>query len=263
MWVKVDDHFDEHPKLQKAGPLAVALWLAGLAYCNRNLTDGKIPRAKAETLWSWTWWDEPKETGECREVTAGITSGYWGDDVTSDYVIGRLIDAGLWEDRGDYYHVHDYLKYQPSKVDVLRERETNSLRQQRFRERNAVSNAVINGDVTAAPVPVVPKEKENLTPSVNGAALTASNCQDSDRITARQAFLEDFWPRYPRKSGKIAAQRVFLRLVKDDSDELFDEIMHGLSWCKANEWANRERDKIPHAATWLNQRRWEDAKAQT
>ena len=52
-WVKIDDHFDEHPKIAQAGPLAVAVWLAGLAYCNRNLTDGFIPWSKAQGLVSW------------------------------------------------------------------------------------------------------------------------------------------------------------------------------------------------------------------
>ena len=138
----------------------------------------------------------------------------------------------------------------------LERREQNREAQRRWYDRSKQSSSDISNPKPTSAISAqaeVEEEAQESTPSLNG----------DDRITARQAFLEDFWPRYPRKSGKIAAQRVFLRLVKDDSDELFDEIMHGLSWCKANEWANRERDKIPHAATWLNQRRWEDAKAQT
>ena len=26
-WIKVDDHFDEHPKIAKCGPLGIAMWL--------------------------------------------------------------------------------------------------------------------------------------------------------------------------------------------------------------------------------------------
>ena len=29
-WVRLDDHFDEHPKLAEAGPLGLALWVAGM-----------------------------------------------------------------------------------------------------------------------------------------------------------------------------------------------------------------------------------------
>jgi hypothetical protein len=44
-WVRLDEHFGEHPKVLAAGPLAGWLYVMGLGYCNRNLTDGLIPRA--------------------------------------------------------------------------------------------------------------------------------------------------------------------------------------------------------------------------
>lgn len=35
VWVKIDDHFDEHPKMQQIGPLGWGYWLAGLV-CERE-----------------------------------------------------------------------------------------------------------------------------------------------------------------------------------------------------------------------------------
>ena len=93
----------------------------------------------------------------------------------------------------------------------------------------------------------------------------ADGSAGGSRLTAKQAFDSEFWPAYPRKVGRRVAERAFLKLIRDgpETDELFDELMHGLEWYIRDEWANREPDKIPHATTWLNQRRWEDAKKPT
>lgn len=47
VWVKIDDHFDEHPKWSDAPGDSVALWLAAMAWCNRNDSiEGFIPTLK-------------------------------------------------------------------------------------------------------------------------------------------------------------------------------------------------------------------------
>lgn len=119
-WVRVDDHFDEHPKLAAVGPLGWALWLAGLAYCNRNLTDGFIPWAVAPSLVPWRFQDA---TGPTRIYLGNARYVDEESEVTSDYVIALLVDAGIWEDdppRG--YRIHDYGDYQPTKAQVEADR---------------------------------------------------------------------------------------------------------------------------------------------
>lgn len=125
-WIKVDDHYDEHHKFADAGPLGVTLWLAGMAYCNRNLTDGLIPWAVARNLVSWEWLGEPE--GSKRPVIRTAYS-YLDDrgevdyeDITSQFVIDILVRVGLWTDEGYGYRVHDYSKYQPTKAQVEAER---------------------------------------------------------------------------------------------------------------------------------------------
>jgi hypothetical protein len=49
VWVKIDDHFDEHPKWADAPGDSIALWVAAMAWCNRNdSTEGYIPAFKLE-----------------------------------------------------------------------------------------------------------------------------------------------------------------------------------------------------------------------
>ena len=42
-WVRIEDAVTEHRKHLKAGPAACWLWVCGIAYCQRQLSDGFIP----------------------------------------------------------------------------------------------------------------------------------------------------------------------------------------------------------------------------
>lgn len=67
----------------------------------------------------------------------------------------------------------------------------------------------------------------------------------------------EFWSVYPNKVAKDAAAAAFAKL--DPSPALLDELLAALArqrlWPK---WTKDGGQFIPHPATWLNQRRWED-----
>jgi hypothetical protein len=173
-WVKIDDHFDEHPKIAQAGPLAVAVWLAGLAYCNRNLTDGFIPWSKAQGLISWQFLGAESDDPRGRKrYTVALTCGHVGEDVDTAFVIERLLDAGLWQEIDGGYTVHDYLDYQPSKEQVLAERAGARERMQQRRSTNVRPNfSRTSPEVSEkfkAPVPVPVPDTLEPEPTVQGA----------------------------------------------------------------------------------------------
>lgn len=116
-WVRIDDHFDQNQKIAAAGPLGMALWTAGLAYCNRQLTDGFIPRAIARTLLDF----EVDYDG--RRYQLSVTSGIVGRDVDAEFCIGLLLENGLWDEVDGGYLVHDYADFQPTREQVIAERE--------------------------------------------------------------------------------------------------------------------------------------------
>lgn len=130
-WVRLDDHFDENPKIAQIGPFGIALWVTALAYCNRNLTDGFIPWSVARKLVAWEWL-EPDDRPELltadelaepkRLLTAAFNCGMHGEDVESPYVIKLLVCAGLWDEVDGGYQIHDYADFQPTKAQVESER---------------------------------------------------------------------------------------------------------------------------------------------
>ena len=102
-WVRLDDRFDEHPKVVRAGPLGLAMHVAALCYCNRNLTDGFIPLSTARRLLDLDGSDQK----------ASKSLANWYDIAT------RLVAVGLWEVADGGWKIHDYLDFQPSKEQVL------------------------------------------------------------------------------------------------------------------------------------------------
>lgn len=72
-----------------------------------------------------------------------------------------------------------------------------------------------------------------------------------------EALFETFWKCYPRKTAKENARKSFAKLKP--SPELMDQIMSGLAaQCGSASWLKDDGQFVPHAATWLNQKRWND-----
>lgn len=150
--------------MARVGPVGWGVWLAGLAYCNRNLTDGFIPYAIAEGIGGS--WLVRTDADDGREKVWSIDygSGMHGERMDTEWVIGLLVEAGLWEVTRGGYAVHDYENYQPSKVAVLEERRKATERQTRSRshrksrpksQRDSDVTTPVNTDVSSgAPVPV-------------------------------------------------------------------------------------------------------------
>lgn len=73
-------------------------------------------------------------------------------------------------------------------------------------------------------------------------------------LAPSEAFAK-FWAAYPLHVAKQAAIKAW------PGDDLLPPILVALEW-QAPAFRKRERDKIPHPATWLNGKRWEDEPTQ-
>lgn len=73
----------------------------------------------------------------------------------------------------------------------------------------------------------------------------------------RSWFDAEFWPAYPRKIAKAAALKVVERIKPDDSmrTRMVEAVKRQAT---SAQWTKDGGQFIPHASTWLNQRRWDD-----
>src|SRR5438309_2572507 len=97
-WVKIDDHFDEHEKVDAISDAAFRLHISAMCFAARNLTDGDLSSHRARMLASrWTNGSE---------------------------LINELEMCQLWEVREDGWHIHDFEEYNTSKEKVKARRES-------------------------------------------------------------------------------------------------------------------------------------------
>jgi hypothetical protein len=96
-------------------------------------------------------------------------------------------------------------------------------------------------------------------PSVTPKAETETEADKNPPIAPPKGgdVFESFWKIYPRKIGKGAALRAWSKLKEPKSTLAL--ISDSLEWqIKSEQWTRDGGQFIPHPATYLNQRRWED-----
>ena len=82
--------------------------------------------------------------------------------------------------------------------------------------------------------------------------------EDQKHLVTGVTDFASFWALYPRKTAKAEAQKAWAKLSLDHS--LLELITAGLATHIAcADWVKEDGKYIPHASTWLNQRRWEDS----
>lgn len=70
-----------------------------------------------------------------------------------------------------------------------------------------------------------------------------------------EELFEVFWKSYPRKVGKGACRKIWMRRKFDE--ETLDKMLETITWQKKTvQWQNKQF--IPHPSTWLNQERFDD-----
>lgn len=70
-------------------------------------------------------------------------------------------------------------------------------------------------------------------------------------------LFSSFWKEYPKKIGKVVAEKAFYK--HNPTPELLDKMLLAIQeHKKTDQWVKDGGQFIPHPATWLNQKRWED-----
>ena len=209
-WVKIDDNLTDHPKLWKLGnrrESATFLFIFALCYSSRNLTDGVVPHAVLESA--------------CRGAKQTCAA---------------MAEAGLLEDNGCSYVVHDYLEWNRSKADVMAEREAARVRASR--KKFARSSPEVRKPDTDTDTDTEERPKNSCPKPAKPASLDG---------------FEEWWEKYPRKQGKGAARTAYATaLKKSDAASL----IAGAERYQQSRTVKEGFICLP--ATWLNQERWDD-----
>lgn len=145
----------------------------------------------------------------------------------------------------DISSLRSEISYLPSNLDDLSDEQTD------FSLKKAETEK-INEPITGSEKPRAAQDDQPERP-------TAAEPEAQSRYARELAWHEEsfaiFWAKYPRKVSKQEAFKAWKNLTKKAQKVATDAIdAHRDYWLKTD----REKDKIPHAATWLRGKRWED-----
>lgn len=178
--------------------------------------------------------------GYLRREPQDRTGGRFGD-VT--YIVTDLPAASGKPEHGDGVPVN---RVRANRVRANRVRETGTHKKTKFQEDQDQEDQKDHPSPDGDAVP----DDGALFPVASPAAT---------RLATQRAyeaeFTDQFWPLYPRKVGKLAAQAAFARARRNGAT--LEQLMAGAAeFAKAV--AGRPAQYIAHATTWLNGGRWMD-----
>lgn len=170
----------------------------------------------------------------------------------NDQEKGRLIDAivaydngGNWQERikGNERYVFPGYK---ARIDRWKETCDSRAESRKTKENKTEQNItkITNDNKTHKD-----NDKDNVKVNNKSANALSATAKDVDRL------FDKFWSVYPRHEGKQNARKAFDKLNPDEA--LLETMISAILKQKASaQW--QESRFIPHPATWLNGRRWED-----
>lgn len=173
-WVKIDDLVTEHPKCVGLSCEAWTMWLHGLTYSSRNLTDGVIPDAILNRI------------SPCRRPKKAAA---------------ELVAAGLWERIENAHSVHDYAKHQRTRDEVQNARASAIERQKRSRERRQASNGGDSSDRVA----MMSQRDTGVSHAARHSPVTAQESETESDTDSGNTLLKDATTADPHVTGKARA----------------------------------------------------------
>lgn len=220
-WVRFDDQFTIHRKVDGLSDAAFRLHVSAIFWSARNLTDGCVPEEDLEIV-------SARVRKPARFATELVKRGVWheaGFTCKSDHCPTPGSDGWV---------IHDYGQYQYSKEQVAAKRAKDAERQKRWRDstkdRNGVSNASGNAGLT--PTRPDPTSKEKPPTEVSSSANEIRD--DVQRLCVHLADrIEGNGSKRPTigKGWRDAA-----RLLIDKDGRTEDQIHKAIDWCQNSEF---------------------------
>jgi hypothetical protein len=190
----------------------------------------------------WSWANKHTSTGNA----VGVTSE-WVDRYLSTPGFAAAMQTAGWlrvRTGGIEFPHFDRWNSQNAKQRALTAR--------RVAAHKLRSNAVGNADSVSDALPTEQnrRDKDPPTPPAGGKRAKKRPGEEHPHFAA-------FWAAYPRKTARPKAAESFARVAPDDAT--LAAMLAALDRQRRSaEWTKDAGRFIPHPATWLNQRRWED-----
>jgi len=180
----------------------------------------------------------------------------------SDQEVGRLVRAlATYHATGEEQELkgrecgyYDFIKGDIDEIEQAYQNKCKNMKraQSQAEERNCPQLTPI-----APNCPQLPTNKNiNINKNINKKETVLTDSKE--KAASLDRAFDKFWAVYPRHTAKQDAKRAFLKVSPDDN--LLETMLTAVQKQKqTDQWSDPRY--IPHPATWLNGRRWEDEAA--
>lgn len=241
VWFKVDDRLPMNRKMAGVSLAAVGLWVEGGSWASGAQTGGTIPKQLLRLL----------------------------HVESSEKLADELVAAGLWEDEGDQWRIHDFFDYNPTAKEIedlkasrskagrsggLKSGESRRSKREANREAKSKQNrSKPRSKNEAVPVPV-PYISTNVDISPKPPTGVESD-EEQIREPSSEPTVEftQFWSLYPNHDYEDAAVREFRRVRRQRIS--LPALLQGAQMLRDE---HRDPRYIPAASKWLHDGGWKN-----
>ena len=241
VWFKVDDRLPLNRKMAGVSLAAVGLWVEGGSWASGAQTGGTIPKQLLRLL----------------------------HVESSEKLADELVDAGLWEDEGNQWRIHDFFDYNPTAKEVedlkasrskagrsggLKSGESRRSKREANREAKTKQNrSKPRSKNEAVPVPV-PYISTNVDISPKPpSGVESDERQIREPSSEPTVEFTQFWSLYPNHDYEDAAVREFRRVRRRRVSLV--ALLQGAQMLRDE---HRDPRYIPAAAKWLHDGGWKN-----
>lgn len=197
VWVKLDDGFPEHLKVQGLSDRAFRLHIMALCFCARNLTDGRL-------------------SGKDVRVLGAIL------DASVTRAVDDLVAVELWHRTATGYEINDYLEFNPSAEKVRGDRRELSKKRREAGTKGAQSRWGTDGKEDGKPSETDGKEDGkaeivSIAPSRTGSSKTSSKPDAHAPESKPRVRITDHDTPTPIEFAVAAAQAQAARAAREAS----------------------------------------------
>jgi len=159
-------------------------------------------------------------------------------------LLNKLVEAEIIKTEGDEIRI-EFLDLQMEDLNRLIER-----RREAGRKGGEVKSQASAKQTEASAKQNQASAKQMEADKIRLDEIRREEIEDKKEKKNTCVIFDQFWALYPRKTSKQTASKAFAKLSDENQQKAIDNI--------ARLYANTEVQFVPHAATYLNQARWED-----
>ncbi len=253
-WIESHQSLINHPKLLKLS----------------SLTGYDLDKCIAKLHRLWWWALDYAEDGDLRRFTseeiglgiqisdANDAKRFYAGLIGSDFIDEKTLYIHDWLDYAGRYLKSKYHTNNPAKYEKILKKHSGKPKGKPVGKLKGELPTNLN----LPNQPNLPKDTRRTVkdPRAAGPSKTLASQKPSSSLTnsaGAKQFFDQFWAAYPKHRARAEAEKAFLKIHPDEP--LLARMLSSIERARtSDDWKNQNGRYIPHAATWLNGKRWED-----